>query len=151
MTSSGMPQRAAHAERKHSTLSSSRPFNAPPDFHLHSAINRKDAASRGGVTQPERYYATLCPFNPLMESPSTEAGRLNHSTLKESGHQPNARHQPPRIQLRQRQVLRMKAALFAVGCMALLDAATNASHLFSFDSMCQHHERYQEYQNALEI
>jgi hypothetical protein len=32
----------------------------------------------------------------------------------------NARHHPPRIQRRQRQVLRMKAALFAVGCMPLL-------------------------------
>jgi len=36
------------------------------------------------------------------------------------GKPPNARHQPPRIQLRQRQVSRMKATLFAVGCMALL-------------------------------
>lgn len=34
----------------------------------------------------------------------------------------NARHQPPRIQLRQRQVSRMRATLFAVGCMALLGA-----------------------------
>ena len=34
---------------------------------------------------------------------------------------PHARPHPPRIQLRHGPVLRMKAALFAVGCMALLD------------------------------
>ncbi len=33
---------------------------------------------------------------------------------------PNARHHPPRIQLRYGQVLRMRVALFAVGCMPLL-------------------------------
>jgi hypothetical protein len=31
--------------------------------------------------------------------------------------QPNARHHRPRIQCRQRQVLQLKAALFAAGCM----------------------------------
>ena len=35
----------------------------------------------------------------------------------------NARHQPPRTQPDYGQVSRMKAMLFAVGCMALLDGA----------------------------
>jgi len=35
----------------------------------------------------------------------------------------NARHQPPRIQHGYKGVSRMKAALFAVGCMALLGFA----------------------------
>jgi hypothetical protein len=34
----------------------------------------------------------------------------------------NARHQPPRNQDRQKGVSRMRATLFAVSCMALLDA-----------------------------
>jgi hypothetical protein len=37
---------------------------------------------------------------------------------------PNARHHPPRTQLSYGQALRMTAALFAVGCMPLLDAAS---------------------------
>ena len=43
---------------------------------------------------------------------------------------PNARHQPPRTQLDYRQVSRLKATLFAVGCMALLDCAVHRNVTF---------------------
>ena len=42
----------------------------------------------------------------------------------DSAMRPNAGIEPPRTQRCQRQVSRMKATLFAVGCMALLGAAT---------------------------
>src|SRR5688500_6914362 len=42
----------------------------------------------------------------------------------------NARHHPPRTQMRYGQALRMKAALFAVGCRPLLDCAVRESSFF---------------------
>src|SRR5918997_1208814 len=43
---------------------------------------------------------------------------------------PNARHHPPRRTAELRQVSRMKAPLFAVGCMPLLDCALAVQYTF---------------------
>ncbi len=98
MSCSGVPHQAAHAERKHSTLDSVRPRNAPADSHLRATLIREDATSCDDTPRQQRYHARSPTHNRCLRSIQSRRERPHHATPKVSGHQPNARHHPPRTQ-----------------------------------------------------
>jgi hypothetical protein len=61
---------------------------------------------------------------PIGGSGAVPPMKVTNRCMRSSVSRPsNARHHPPRTQPRERQALRMRAPLFAVGCMLLLDRA----------------------------
>jgi hypothetical protein len=123
MTCSGVPLQAAPAERNHSTLFNLRPFNPPADSRFHITLNRRDAASCGEM--PKLVCSMLVEIKTThrLSSIQSRRERPQHSILKVSGHQPNARINPPpdaNGNTRSNRTTLMKGKLRAVGLNELL-------------------------------
>jgi len=83
----------------------------------------------------------LAEHSPILEqaqqASARETSALTFQTfpIVNTKKQSNARHQPPRTQPDYGQASRMKATLFAVGCMALLGAALARAACFYTNSI----------------
>ena len=127
MSCSGVPTPAAHAERNHSAIFNLRPFNSPADSRFHTTLQRWDAASHDETPRQMCNTQFELKTTDRLESLQARRERPNHSSLKVSGHQPNARINPAGGIISSIQVLRMKGKLHRLGLNELLGSPLDVS------------------------